>query len=359
MHRTRKDAEMRRKRLRHARLAASRQSADGDELRALPLKIVARKQNIGRGAAAGLLSRHRIEACAQQLDLGPDHRPRGKEQRHGGEADEIAGIAACFEIGVEHGIGVSTQAACAKIHQQEGEVVEHIDSGDGVVEFDGVEQHWRAVDLDDVAEMQIAVAVTHIASAGARLKQEGKRRERLAASTIDGGECIGGTGVLLAGKCRLVVLEHREQRRHACLRREEAIRPAMKVGDHLCKLRHDRERQAPLLRHAVVELRLVEPAHDECPLNGVALASKAKSTAFADNYRNHIEIKLTCGTSVDGKLVEERATPFLERRKVEKRVFDGALDLVGVGFRPEKPRRRGFRCGPRESRPTHRPPARP
>ena len=105
----------------------------------------------------------------------------------------------------------------------------------------------------------------------------------------------------------------------------------MKVGDHLCKLRHDRERQAPLLRHAVVELRLVEPAHDECPLNGVALASKAQSTAFGDNYRNHIEIKLTCGTSVDGKLVDERATPILERRKIEKRVFDGALDLVGVG----------------------------
>ena len=58
MHRTRKDAEMRRKRLRHARLAASRQSADGDELRPLPFKIVARKQNIGGGAAARLFSRH-------------------------------------------------------------------------------------------------------------------------------------------------------------------------------------------------------------------------------------------------------------------------------------------------------------
>ena len=75
----------------------------------------------------------------------------------------------------------------------------------------------------------------------------------------------------------------------------------MKVGDHLGKLRHDRERQTPLLRHAVEELRLVEPAHDECPLNGVALASKAKSTAFVDSYRNDIKIKLRCGTAVDGE----------------------------------------------------------
>ena len=104
----------------------------------------------------------------------------------------------------------------------------------------------------------------------------------------------------------------------------------MKVGDHLCEARHDIEGQAPLLRHAVVELRLIEPAHDECPFFGFALSSKEKIRVFTDSYRNDFEIKLRCGSSIEGQLVEERAMPFLERRKVKKRVFDRALDLVGA-----------------------------
>ena len=55
------------------------------------------------------------------------------------------------------------------------------------------------------------------------------------------------------------------------LGREEAIRPAMKVGDDLREPRHGGQRQAPLLRHAVIELRLIEPAHDECPFVRLAL----------------------------------------------------------------------------------------
>ncbi len=88
----------------------------------------------------------------------------GEKERQRGKPDEIAGAAFRLEIGVEHGVGVRAQPALAEIHQQKGEIVEHIDGGEPVVELDRVEQDGRAVDLDDVAQMQIAVAVAHIAS---------------------------------------------------------------------------------------------------------------------------------------------------------------------------------------------------
>ena len=53
------------------------------------------------------------------------------------------------------------QSARAEIHQEEGEIVEDIDGRKAVVEFQCIEQHRLAVDLDDVPEMQVAMAVAN------------------------------------------------------------------------------------------------------------------------------------------------------------------------------------------------------
>ena len=66
------------------------------------------------------------------------------------------------------------ESPLAEIHQQKGDIVEHVDGGEPVVELDGIEQGGRAIDLDDIAQMQIAVAVAHIAASRPRLEQ---RRE--------------------------------------------------------------------------------------------------------------------------------------------------------------------------------------
>ena len=123
----------------------------------------------------------RRHARAQHLDLRPDRRPHREEERERGKPDEIARAALRIEIGVEHGVGVRPQSALAEIHQEKGEIVEHIDRGEPIVELDRVEQDRRAVDLDDVAQMQIAVAVAHIASPGPRLEQGRERGEPVAA----------------------------------------------------------------------------------------------------------------------------------------------------------------------------------
>ena len=88
------------------------------------------------------------------------------------EAQEIAAVAA-VEIGVEHGVGMRPEPALAEIHQEEREIVEDVDGGETVVELDRIEQHGPAVDLDDVAQVKIAVAVAHIAVARPRPQQRG------------------------------------------------------------------------------------------------------------------------------------------------------------------------------------------
>ena len=62
------------------------------------------------------------------------------------------------EIAVEHDVGGCAQPALDQVHQQEGEIVEHVAGRDQRAELDGVEQHRRAVDQRDIAEMQVAVA---------------------------------------------------------------------------------------------------------------------------------------------------------------------------------------------------------
>ena len=66
-----------------------------------------------------------------------------------------------------------------EVHQQEGQIVERVDGGDGLVELDGVEQQGPAAPQHDVAEVQVAVAAAHVAAARAFV-ENCRRRGRAA-----------------------------------------------------------------------------------------------------------------------------------------------------------------------------------
>jgi hypothetical protein len=58
-----------------------------------------------------------------------------------------------------------------EIHQQERQVVQRIDGGELLVEFDRVVEHRLPVPEHDVPEMEVAVAAPHAAAAGALLQR--------------------------------------------------------------------------------------------------------------------------------------------------------------------------------------------
>ena len=103
---------------------------------------------------------------------------------------------------------MSAEAALAEIHQQEGEIVQHVDRGEGIVELDGVEQDRLALDLDDVAQVKIAVAVAHIASARPCLEQRRDRGKRVPARLGEPARLHRREEIAVGGKHRIILGEH-------------------------------------------------------------------------------------------------------------------------------------------------------
>src|ERR1700694_3651717 len=118
---------------------------------------------------------------------------------------------------------MSAEPALAKIHEQEGEGVENVDGGERVVELDGIEQNRSAVDLDDVAQMQIAMAVAHIAGTRPRSQQGRERGKPLATEATKLERRLGRKDVRVGGKGPLVIEQHPFERHDVLIRREQSV----------------------------------------------------------------------------------------------------------------------------------------
>src|SRR5205807_1727734 len=122
----------------------------------------AREIEIGSGvldlglAGSGVLQ---TVGCGH-LDMGADGGAQRREERQCG--DTIHLIAA-IEVSIEDEIGEISPAAVLEIHQQEGEIVEHVDASQRPAELDAVEENRPSVDATDVAEMEIAVTLPDLA----------------------------------------------------------------------------------------------------------------------------------------------------------------------------------------------------
>jgi len=79
---------------------------------------------------------------------------RQDKQRH---RRQTADISADAKIAVENFVGAVPVSAKFEIHQQEGNIVQHVDDRDIIVELDVVEQHRLATDQADFARVEIAV----------------------------------------------------------------------------------------------------------------------------------------------------------------------------------------------------------
>jgi hypothetical protein len=88
---------------------------------------------------AGGICLHAQRGCAR---LGPNTRPAREEEQHQRDSAELPRFS---EVMVPDRIGVTRQLAAPEIHEEEREVVQHIDTRDFVVELDGIEESGLAV----------------------------------------------------------------------------------------------------------------------------------------------------------------------------------------------------------------------
>lgn len=87
----------------------------------------------------------------------------GRHVRHGARQGA--------DIAVEQQVGEVAPPDKPQVHQGEGDVVEHVDPRQFLVEFDTVEQGRPPVEPADVAKVKIAVAKADEAGAGAGVEQ--------------------------------------------------------------------------------------------------------------------------------------------------------------------------------------------
>ena len=208
----------------------------------------------------------RLGGSGGSIDMAADRGAHRQEQR---QRRQPGGIAGVVEIAVQQDAAEAAKAAEFKVHDQEGEIVEHVDLGEGRIELDRIEQHGTAVAHDDVAQVQIAVAV-----ADESLRS---RRRSSSGATASSARCERAASRSVACRSRSCRIGFGEARR-GCRRGRgpspaapPAFRPrlgvAVEAGDCVGQVFHGIAVEAALLGQLIEQGILVEALHFDHPVD--------------------------------------------------------------------------------------------
>ena len=154
--------------------------------------------------------RNLLDVSRTVVGLGSSHvRPnRGANSHEERQEHEAVFIVGLVEVAIGDKIGEVGKTAMPQIHQQESEIIEHVDSGDLVIELDAVEQSRLTVQHADVAQVQIAMAAAHLAGGLTAIEQRCVTRERGTERCVEGHGFAARAKMPAGGKARLVDVKH-------------------------------------------------------------------------------------------------------------------------------------------------------
>ncbi len=273
--------------------------------------------------------------------LGADRRPHRQEERQRRERVEVLGARGFEQVPVEHDIGGGPEPALGQVHQQEGEIVEHVARRDQRAELDRVEQHRPAVDQHDVAEMEIAVDAADEPAPPALDQQRmnapvggaARARERI---DVGGRKQLGR---LAEGRDMLldIVRERLDPGRRRRPRRRRHAPPPRRGRAHPPAPASIAPASAS--RSSVASSR--EAAHLHRPLDRRAVAVEREPPVRLARDRHDPAVDVGRERPVDLELGLAGRLALVEGRIVEKREAHRALDLPGAVAGQEHRRRMG------------------
>ena len=227
--RARRRRQRGRERTRQHRLAGAGQSTDRDHDRRRRGDEAARPVEIGAGDARDLRSLIRLGVRQPRRGhLGADRGAHRQEERQRRERVEVLVAPGFDQIAVERDVRGRREIALDQVHQQEGEIVEHVAGRDDLAELDRVEQHRAVVEQNDVAEVQVAVdAADEVRFVRARRAARGCARRRRGRRPRTPGSPRAGTGRAAGRRLRHARRCSFRARRSSARRRRAPRRRAM------------------------------------------------------------------------------------------------------------------------------------
>ena len=181
-----------------------------------------------------------------------------------------------------------------EVHQQKGEIVEHVDRREFVGKFDAIERRRRAVDDADVAQGQIAMATARLAPRMARVEQRAVRLQQRAQPRV--------MGLYIAARRRrkvaqaLLVEQHDAAHRLAPAAFPDHFRLVVKGGDFSREPFDDLRRQRAPRGEGFEQRAIVETAHFDNGVDEFARAIERESAIrlAGDAPRAKIERRARC-----------------------------------------------------------------
>lgn len=206
-----------------------------------------------------------------------------------------------LQISVEDYVGMIARPMAIEIHQQKCQIVKHIDTGESVVEFDGIKENRPVREYYDVVQMKIAVTSPDMSIPLTFVqdrRQFSKQPERFPFVPVD--RCRTEWPVRRSEDRGVFRNDFADPRGAAKFRCD--LGRVMKFSDGLRELRRHLTREAACVGHLFQEIFLIEPAHHDDPIHCrlvFSICPKLKRAMFISNDREDVEIKIGRRATVD------------------------------------------------------------
>ena len=268
--------------------------------------------------------------------LGAHHGPvYGVETQHPGGI-VVAAAAECF---IHEPVGQARLAMVQQVDVGERDFTGHVDPAQVLVELDAIEHAHPAIDTDQVAEVQVAMAFAHPTRRFAGLQD---RRQPGEFGFGPLAQVIQPVAEFILWQKLLEFVEVFQCRRHHLLLGPKAGRwrrngcAGVELRQCGGKVGQMFWAQVSTLAHAVEPAIFVEAAHAHRVFDRLAVVAPSRIIRRADDG-HHVQVDVGRKAAVQAQLVLAANVPEFERAEVQKRQLQGLLDLVGEFARQQDP----------------------
>jgi hypothetical protein len=233
------------------------------------------------------------------------------------------------------------QSTPPQIHQQERQIVQNVDAGDLVVEFNPVEQRRTSIEQNDVSKVEIPVTVAHEAVDASRLEPHVLALHGITSSRCQTGTCawFEDPGALFGEPIGIAV----DDPRHAAAASVivAVLGGQVELRDDGAKRWHQCRIECTSRGEPIKECILIEANHLDEPIHGVPGSPQRQRPVRSTSDGHDTAVERGCRAQVDAHFgLTHRFAP-LDRGEVQVVVLDGSLELPRT--RPGQEHNRGVR----------------